>query len=113
MLTHIFFKYISGQLLLEEHWISLKMTPVAVAMNVSNASYQKEFLLFSFFESPNGKFVEMSIKTFIKVFLVREFFCLLNFLTNVKKQLFKANCLSSFFKLSQMETLKSNLKKII
>ena len=43
-----FFKYTSGQLLLEEHWISLKMAPISFSVNVSNASYQNEFSLLNF-----------------------------------------------------------------
>ena len=41
---------------------------------VSNTSYQKEFLLFSFLRSVHSKFWEISIETFIKIFLVLEFF---------------------------------------
>ena len=43
-----FFKYTSGKLLLEEHWISLKMAPISFSVNVSNASYQNEFSLLNF-----------------------------------------------------------------
>ena len=40
-------------------------------MNVSNASYQNELVLF-FFRSAYSKFVEVSTESFIKVFLVLE-----------------------------------------
>ena len=67
------FKYISEQLLLEEYWTSLKMVAIAIAMNASNACFQKEFVLISFLRSVYNKFVEIFIKTFINVFLVLEF----------------------------------------
>ena len=68
------FKLISGQLLLEEYLISITTAPVAITMNVSNDSYQKEFLyFFSFLRSAFSKFVEVSTETFIKNFLVLEF----------------------------------------
>ena len=35
---------------MEEHWISLPMVPVVLASNISDASYQKEFVLLFFFE---------------------------------------------------------------
>ena len=54
------------------------MAPIAIAINVANASYQKEFVSFSFSKSAYGKFVEISMETFIKVFLLLKFFCLLN-----------------------------------
>ena len=68
-----FFKYTSRQLLLKEHWISLKMVIIAIVINVSNNSYQKEFITFSFLGSAYSKFVEISIEILIKVFLVLEF----------------------------------------
>ena len=67
------FKFLSGQLLQEEQWISLNMVPIAIVINVSNTSYQKEFIMFSFLRSAYSKFVENSVETFIKVFLVLEF----------------------------------------
>ena len=79
-----FFKYIPGQLLLEEHWISLKMTPIAIAVNVSNASYLR-FILVSFFRSAYNKFVEISIEAFVKVFLLCEFFLLSKFFNGCKE----------------------------
>ena len=66
-----FFKYTSGRLLLSEHWVSLKKAPIAIAINISNASYQKEFVLSLRFAY--GKFVEISLETFVGVFLVLEF----------------------------------------
>ena len=42
------FKYTSKQLFLEEHWISLKLVPIAIDINVTSANYQKESALFSF-----------------------------------------------------------------
>ena len=67
------FKFLSGQLLQEEQWISLNMVPIAIVINVSNTSYQKEFIMFLFLRSAYSKFVENSVETFIKVFLVLEF----------------------------------------
>ena len=61
-------KYTFGWLLLIEGWISLKMAPIALAINISNASYQREFVFFSYLRSAYGKFVEIS-----------KSFCLLNF----------------------------------
>ena len=80
-----FFMYISKQLLLEEHWISLKMVPRTIAINVSTASYQKQGVLFSFLRSAFGKFEEIFV-----AFLILEF-------SLSSKQLFPANCLCSFF----------------
>ena len=39
-LLHVFFKCTVGPLLLEKHWISLKIVPIAIANNVSNASLE-------------------------------------------------------------------------
>ena len=38
-----FFKNTSGRIFLEKHWISLKIVPIAIPVNISNAnaSYQK------------------------------------------------------------------------
>ena len=60
-------------LLLEGHWISLKMVPIAIVINVSNTSYQKELALFSFLRSAYDKNMEISIETFSNVFLALEF----------------------------------------
>ena len=51
-------------MLLERHWILLKTTPVAIHDHdtVSNACNQKV--------SAYGKFVDISMETFIKVFLL-------------------------------------------
>ena len=51
----IFFKYTFGWLLLIEGCISLKMVAIAIAINVSNTSYQREFVFFSYLRSPYGK----------------------------------------------------------
>ena len=40
-----FFKNISGRLLQEKHWISLKMAPIAIPVNVSNTGYLNGNLL--------------------------------------------------------------------
>ena len=32
---HVFFKNISGRILLEKHWISLKTVPIAIPVNAS------------------------------------------------------------------------------
>ena len=55
ILKTTFFKYTFGWLLLIEGWISLKMVAIAIAINVSNTSYQKEFIFFSCLRSPYGK----------------------------------------------------------
>ena len=65
-----FFKNLSEQMLLVKHWISQKMALIAIPVNVSNTGYQKGFALFTFSRSANGKFVDISTETFIKVFLV-------------------------------------------
>ena len=46
----LFFKNISGQMLLEKHWISLKMVPIAFPVNVSKLISKKglNFSLFFF-----------------------------------------------------------------
>ena len=67
-----FFKNISGRMLLEKHWISLKTVPIAFPVNVSNTGQQKGFELF-FLRSAYGKFVNISMEPFIKVFLVLQF----------------------------------------
>ena len=75
-----FFKYTSGQLLLEEHWISQKWCQyLPIPINVSNACYQKEFVLFSFsrlLTVNKSKFLQ---KILSKFFRYLGFFCLLNF----------------------------------
>ena len=57
-------------MLLEKHRISLKTVPIAIPVNVSNTGYQKGFALFIFLRSAFGKFMDISMETFIKVFLV-------------------------------------------
>ena len=52
---------------------------------VSNASYQKEIVLFFFLRFAYNKFVEHAIKTSIKIFLV---FCLLLLLNKCKEIVF-------------------------
>ena len=37
-----------------------KMTPISFAINVSDASYQRKFILFSYLRSAYNKFVEIS-----------------------------------------------------
>ena len=76
LLRHRFFtmnfKCTSQQLLLQEHWVLLKMVPMAIAINVSNTSYQKQFELFSFLRSASSKFMEMSIhRNFCKLAISR------------------------------------------
>ena len=73
VLQVIFFKYTSRLSLLKEHWILLKMVPITIVIDVSNISYQKDFELFSFFRSTYGKFVKISIETFINLFLLLGF----------------------------------------
>ena len=68
--THSF-KYTSRWLLLKKHLISLKLVPEAIDINVSNASYRKEFVLLSFLGSAYDKFVEIFVGTF---FLLIELF---------------------------------------
>ena len=46
-----FFKNISGRMLLEKHWVSLKTVPIAFPVNVSNTDKQKGLKLFVFFFS--------------------------------------------------------------
>ena len=65
-----FFKNFSGRILLEKHWVSLKAAPIAIPVDVSNASYQKAYVLFCILRSAYDKFVDISMETFIKVFLV-------------------------------------------
>ena len=57
-------------MLLGKHRISLKTIPIAKPVNVCNTGSQKMFVLFSFLMSAYGKFVDVSMETFIKVFLV-------------------------------------------
>ena len=83
------FKYTSQWLLLREHWIALQMVTITIANNISNA---KELHFFFFLRLAYGNFVEISIATFAKVFLVLEF----SLLTNVKQQLFQVDSLPSF-----------------
>ena len=83
---------------------------VAIAINASNASYQKKFLLFSFLRSAYGKFEEISREICIEVFLVHEFFLPSELFNESKETFFQENCLSNFFKLSQMETKKYLIK---
>ena len=45
-----FFKYSFGWLLLIDSWISLKVAPIAIAINVSKDSYQREFVFFFLLE---------------------------------------------------------------
>ena len=71
------------------------MTAIAIAINVANASYQNEFFLFSL-RSRYGKFVVISIDTFLKVFQVREFFCLLKF-NEFKERAFSSKLTFFFF----------------
>ena len=52
---------------------------------VSNASYEKEIVLFFFLRSAYDKFVEHAIKTSVKIFLV---FCLLLLLNKCKEIVF-------------------------
>ena len=42
--------------------------PITILVNDSNTGYQKEFALFSFLRSPYGKFVDICMENFIKVF---------------------------------------------
>ena len=66
-----FFKNIAGQMLQEKHWISLKTAPTAIPINFSNTGYQKRLArIFSFLRSAYGKFVDIFMETFIKVFSV-------------------------------------------
>ena len=70
-----FFKNISGRMLLEKHWISPKVVPIAFSVSVSNTGQQKGFELFCcfFLRSAYSKFVNISMEPFIKVFLVLQF----------------------------------------
>ena len=78
-----FFLRTSGQILLEKHWILLKTVPIAFPVNVSKLISKKDLnfslflllllLLLLFFSSAYGKFVNISMEPFIKVFLVFQF----------------------------------------
>lgn len=63
-----FRKYTSGWLLLEEPWISLKITPIAVAVKICNSSYQKEgftfFLFWDLLQQICGNFYENFYQNF-------------------------------------------------
>ena len=72
-----------------------KITLIIIAMNVSNTSCQKEFMRVPLLRSTYGKFVEISIESFMKVFLVLMFSLPLNF-NEFKETVFSSNCLSSF-----------------
>ena len=95
-----FFKYTFGWLLLIKRWMSLKMAPIAIAINISNASYQREFAFFSYLRSAYGKFVEIS----------KVYFCLLNSkefkgtVFSSKLSFFFNRYLMLSFSSSQMET---------
>ena len=97
-----FFKYISGRVLLEEYWISLKMAPITIALKVSNAAYQKEFVLFTFCEICFRQFCENFYRNFYQSFSGTSVCSIFWTLKNLEKQLFPANCLSSFFSSSLM-----------
>ena len=56
--------------ILDKHWISLKAAPIAIPVNASNTGHQKRFVLFNFSRSAYGKYEDISIETFIKVFVV-------------------------------------------
>ena len=78
-------------MLLEKYRNSLKTAPITVLVNDSNTGYQKRFALFSFLRSPYGKFVDICMENFIKVFY-QSFSCALFLstfwtLTNMQKQL--------------------------
>ena len=55
---------------LKKHWISLTAAPIAIPVNVSDTGYKKGFVLFIFLRSAFSKFVDISMETFIIVFLV-------------------------------------------
>ena len=74
-LTHVnfakysrFFKNTYGRIILKKHWISLKTTPIAIPVNVSNASYQKGCVFFYFLRAAYGNFVDISMEISVKVF---------------------------------------------
>ena len=48
------------------------MVPTSIAINVPNANYQKDFIIFSFLRSAYSNFVKIIIETF-KVSLVLDF----------------------------------------
>ena len=48
--------------------MSLKTAPIAIPAKVSNTGCQKAFVIFSFLRSAYGKFEDISMETFIKVF---------------------------------------------
>ena len=81
-----FFKYTFGWLLRIEGWISLKMAPIAIAINISNASYQGS----SYFSLTWCLFMAKSWK-FLKVY-----FCLLNS-NGCKGTVFSSKLLFFFF----------------
>ena len=68
-------------MLLEKHWVSLKTVPIAFPVNVSKLISKKDLnfsmffllLLLLFLSSAYGKFVNISMEPFIKVFLVLQF----------------------------------------
>ena len=69
-------------MLLEKHWVSLKTVPIAFPVNVSKLISKKDLnfsmfllllLLLLFLSSAYGKFMNISMEPFIKVFLVLQF----------------------------------------
>ena len=60
-MLYTFFKYTSRRLLLKKQWISIKFAPIAIAMNFSCFSL--------FLRLVYGNLLEISMETFIQVFL--------------------------------------------
>ena len=73
------FKYTSKQLFLEEHWISLKLVPIAIDINVTSANYQKESALFSFRDLVMADLWKFLQKLVSKLFWCWSFLCPLIF----------------------------------
>ena len=100
---------------------------MGIAINVSNDSYQKKFVLFSFLKSGNCKFVEISIyrnvqefvisrsqrkKLLSKFFWYLSFLCLLNF-NKLKEIFFPANYHSSISSFNSSKIEEKYIRKIL
>ena len=72
------------------------MVPIPIPINVSNACYQKEFLLFSFSRLLTANWCKFLQKILSKFFRYWGFFCLLNF-NECKETAFSSKLISSHF----------------
>ena len=67
---HVFLRTFPDEYFWKSTGASRKAAPIAIPVDVSNASYQKAYVLFCILRSAYDKFVDISMETFIKVFLV-------------------------------------------